>query len=447
DKSDFHFNGRLENYDLWFENKPIGGTQIDFNLTSSLLQLEDLFAYGGENYVPEDYRHEEFRDLKVHGLAKLDFDKKLKSTDVKIDRLEANMNIHSMRFEEFSGDFFIDSTQLKVKDLGGRLGNSQFRADLTYYLNADSTSDSHSFSLNSQKLDFDQLFAYTPPPENVTTKPEDHESGFNLFELPFSNMKFDIDIEQLNYHRYKLGDFVMQGRMQSDHYVYLDTMSLKAAGGDMKLKGYLNGSNPKAIYFSPEVELENIDLDQLLFKFENFGQDHLVSENLHGRLTGTMNGKVHMHADMVPIIDDSELHINFRIVDGSLNDYPAFDALSSYFTDKNLSYIRFDTLENQLDLKNGTLTIPGMNINSTIGYFELSGTQGIDLDMEYYLRVPWKVVTKAGFQKLFKKKNQDNTDQVDEIQYQDENKRARFLNLKIKGTPDDYKISLGKDKK
>jgi hypothetical protein len=64
--------------------------------------------------------------------------------------------------------------------------------------------------------------------------------------------------------------------------------------------------------------------------------------------------------------------------------------------------------------------------------------------MEYYVRIPWKVVTKAGWQKLFAKKDQDTSGQIDEIQYRQ--KRMKFLNLKIVGTPDDYSITLGKDK-
>jgi hypothetical protein len=276
--------------------------------------------------------------------------------------------------------------------------------------------------------------------------PEDHEAGYNLFEIPFINMDFNIDIDHLNYHRHLLDTFIMKGRMQQDHYIYIDTMSVYTAGGSIGLKGYFNGTDPKSIYFSPEMQISHIDLDKLLFKFENFGQDHLISENLHGKLSGSLTGKVHMHADMVPIIDDSELHIDFRVVDGSLNHYPAFDALSSYFSDKNLEYVRFDTLENRLDLHNGKLQIPSMNINSSIGYFEVSGQQDMDLSMEYYLRIPLKVVTRAGMQKLFGKKEQDTSGQVDEIQYRDENKRTRFLNIKIEGTPEDYNISLGKDK-
>jgi len=54
------------------------------------------------------------------------------------------------------------------------------------------------------------------------------------------------------------------------------------------------------------------------------------------------------------------------------------------------------------------------------------------------------LVTQVGKTKLFDKENQPAGD--DEIQYRDQSKRIRFLNLKLTGTPENYKISLGKDK-
>ncbi|MEM7551619.1 MAG: AsmA-like C-terminal region-containing protein [Bacteroidota bacterium] len=446
DESDFHFNGKLNNYDLWFDEKPTGTTRVDFTLNSSKLQLADLFSYGGENYVPKDYREESFVGLNISASSTLEFKEKLHSAKLMIDDVRAYMKVHKMQFDDFSGEFFMDSTQFKVRDFGGKLGNSEFNTNLVYFRKRLNTDQSHSFSLESKKLDFDQLFSYQPPALQTEIKPENKEEEFNIFELPFSNMNFSFDIEKMNYHRYLIDDFILKGRMQTDHYVYVDTMALRAAGGQLGLNGYFNGSDPKSIYFSPNMEVENVDLDELLFKFENFGQDHLVSENLSGALTGKLDGKIRMHADMVPVIDNSELNIDFKVVNGSLNNYTAFEALSGYFTDKNLSKIRFDTLRNELEVKNGKLIIPSMNINSTLGYFEVSGEQSIDQEMEYYVRIPLKVIAKAGIKKLFGKKDQDNSDQVDEIQYRDEDKRTRFLNLKITGTPDDYDVSLGKDK-
>jgi hypothetical protein len=449
DKSDFHFNGRLRNYDLWFLTEPQGDTRIEFNLTSALLQLEDLFAYGGENFVPQDYRHEEFKNTKLYGFADLHFDKGLKSADVTLDRVEATMKIHPMRFENFKGYVHYEDNHLVVKNLGGKLGKSEFSADLNYYLGPDSIvrkRDNH-FALRASRLDFDELFNYNPPPAGKVSTPQDHEAGFNIYDVPFTDMTFDVDIKHLNYHRYLIDDFFLKARTTHKHYIFVDTMSLKAAGGNISMHGYFNGSDRNRIYLSPVMNVKGVDLDKLLFKFENFGQDHLVSENLHGKLGGTITGKVHLHADMVPILDDSELHMDIQVLDGRLERYRALDAMSDFFKDKNLNRVRFDTLQNKFDMVNGVLTIPAMNINSTLGFIEISGKQDVNLNMEYYVRVPWKLVTQAAAQKLFGKEQVVDSLRNDEIQYRDESKRQRFINIKLTGTPDQYKISLGKAKK
>lgn len=447
DKSDFHFNGRLRNYDLWFLTEPEGDTRIEFNLTSALLQLEDVFSYGGENYVPEDYRHEEFKNLKLHGFADLHFNKGLKSADVNLDKVEASMKVHPLRFENFKGRLHYEDQHLMIQNFSGKLGKSQFTADLNYYLGPDSIirkRDNH-FSLKASHLDFDELFNYNPPPTGKST-PQDHEAGFNIYDVPFTNMTFDFDIGHLNYHRYLIDDFKVKARTTSNHFIYVDTLSLATAGGHIGVSGYFNGSDRNKIYFSPNMSVQQVDLDKLLFKFENFGQDHLISENLHGKLSGKLTGKVHMHADMVPIIDDSELHLDIQVLNGRLEHYSALDAMSDFFKDKNLNRVRFDTLQNKFDLVNGVLTVPAMNINSTLGFIEISGKQDFNMNMEYFVRVPWKLVTQVAAQKLFGKSTEADSLQEDQIQYRDESKRTRFINLKISGTPDNYKIALGKDK-
>lgn len=447
DKSDFHFNGKLKHYDLWFNDDPLGDTKVEFNLTSTLLQLEDLFAYGGENYVPEDYRHEEFRDLKVHGVADLHFKKGLKSSDVFIDKIEAKMKVHPMRFEKFKGRVHYEDQHLVVENLSGKLGKSDFTATMHYYFGKDKAirkRDNH-LTLTASRLDFDELFNYNPPPSNHLT-PEDHEAVFNIYDLPFPDMSFDLNIKHLNYHRYLIDNFVMTARMQENHYIYIDSLSLGAAGGNINLKGYFNGSDRNKIYFSPDMRMDQVDLDKLLFKFENFGQDHLVAENLHGKISGRLTGKLHMHADMVPIIDDSEIHLDFEVTKGRLENYAALDALSDYFMDKNVKKVLFDTLRNKIDINRGVVAIPKMTINSSLGFIEVSGKQDFkSMNMDYFMRIPWKMVTKVAAQKLFTKKTEKSNGE-DEIEYIDDSKRTRFVNLNLSGTPENYKISLGKEK-
>ena len=57
------------------------------------------------------------------------------------------------------------------------------------------------------------------------------------------------------------------------------------------------------------------------------------------------------------------------------------------------------------------------------------------------------MVTQVAFKKLFGKKQEEvDNDQVDAIQYREKDKKIHFINLKITGTPDEYKMGLGRAK-
>ena len=223
---------------------------------------------------------------------------------------------------------------------------------------------------------------------------------------------------------------------------------MDAAGGSIDLSGYFNGSDSKHIYMQPRLKMNNVDLDQLLFKFENFGQDHLVSENLKGKLTASITGKIRVYPDLVPDLDQSFIEMDVKVLDGELKKYDPMLALSDYMGDKDLQNIRFDTLQNNLDVNKGEISIPIMSIESTIGHIELSGTHDSAHNIDYYIRIPRKTVRQAAWSKLFGAKGNGSTNKSkpDEIEEVDPNTKIKYLNLQVQGTIDDYKISLGKKK-
>lgn len=452
DKSDFLFTGKLEHYERWFDAHPNGDSKIEFDLTSSMLQLESFLSYKGTNYVPEEYQHEELDNLRIHGFTYLHYDEKLKSIDLNIDRFNATMKVHPLRFENFNGKIHYEQEHLVIEDFHGTLGKSKFNTTLHYYLGDDEAMkkrENH-FSITASHLDLDELIKYNPAPVikkhkngTVEKKAPDHDAVFNIYELPFTHMTYHLDIKHLNYHRYLMHNIKGALRTTPKHYIYVDHLNMDAAGGHFDIDGYFNGSNPDLIYFNPIIKASNIDLDKLLFKFDNFGQDHIVSENLHGKFTGTITGKVHMHADFVPKIDDSEIHMDVDVENGRLENYALLTCLSDYFKDKNLKKILFDDLSNKIDLVDGVMTVPAMVINSSMGHMEISGKQELNGTMEYYLKIPWKMVTNTVASKLFgRKKDEVSSEQTDEIQYGSE--KTKYVNVKITGNENGYKFSLGK---
>lgn len=448
DQSDFHFTGKINQYDMWFKPQPAGDARADFDMVSGQLVLHDLLTYKGENYLPEDYRNESLKELKLKGHADFHYNKGFEWLDVYIDKAEAKLKIHPLKLEKFQGNLHYQNHRLTTKNFEGRLGLSDFKLDLSYYIKTDSSrkgAENYVF-LKSNFLDIDQLTNFTPPPAG---KKVDHDSVFNVFSLPFSNMAIRFDIAGLNYHRVKLKNVKGRLRLKENHYLYLDTVRVDMAGGHLDMDGYFNGSNPALIYFSPNMRFSDLDIDQLLFKFDNFGQDEMLNKNLHGLISGTLTGKLHVHTDLVPIIEDSEIQVDLKVKNGKLVNFKPMLALADFFKDKNLSLVSFDTLENTLTLKNGVLSIPNMNVNSSLGFIEIAGKQSLNADMEYYIKIPWQLVTEVGSKLLFggKKREEVDPDQEDAIVYRNNDKKVRFVNLKITGNPDNLKVSLGKEKR
>ena len=457
DDSDFRFNGLAHDYGFWMKENLDGDVDLDLTLHADLLRLEDVFSYGGENYVPEEYRHEELKGLELHINSKMHYrESTLHSIDLELERLNAKMHVHPMRFENFNGLFHYEDEHIMVKAFQGKIGRTNFDLDMNYYLGKNQSirkRDNH-LGIKSNYIDFDQLFNFelqSPGKteekianENVST----HEEAFNLYELPFTDMTIDVDVAHFLYHRIDLQKIHARIRTSQNHYLYVDTLDLKAAGGDVRMSGYFNGSDSKHIYLKPKLNFKNVELDKLLFKFENFGQDAIVSENLHGKLTASITGKIRMYPDMVPDINQSDIHIDMSVLDGRLENYDYMLMLSDYMGDKDLTSVRFDTLENHMDITNGELNIPAMTIESTLGHFELSGKQDLEFNMEYFIRIPWSLIKQGARYKLFgDKKTADGQTGDDKIIEVDPNKKVRYLNLKIKGNPEDFKITIGKDRK
>lgn len=452
DESDFHFNGGIMNYNLWFQDKLNGNTTIDFQLNSNKLKLEDFLVYKGENFIPADYRHEELDQLKFHGNVALHFNHGLKSTDLQLDHFTAKMKVHPLRVDRLDGRFHLENDHLVVKEMDAKIGNSDLHLDMNYYLGDNQALKirDNIIHLKSQRLDVDQLVNYSeqaPKAASAQAAPKvDHDKGFSIYDVPFPEMEFSFQVADFKYHKYHITQLNTQFHTKSNHHVSFSKCNLHAAGGEIDMTGYFTATDRKHIYLRPNLHIRNIQLDQLLLKFDNFGQDHVVPENLHGKLSGSLTGKIHMHADMTPKLDDSEIDLKIEVLNGRLENFAPMKSLADYFQDKNLTKIYFDSLQNTLKMRNGELLVPKMGINTSLGYLELSGKQDAKMNMEYLVSVPLKMVTEAGFKKLFKRKREEvPEDQIDAVQYK--NDKMRFVTVKITGNTDDFSVSLSKQKK
>ncbi len=468
DSSDIRFSGRVRDYALWFEKVKKGRTQIAFDLKSQRLALRDLLGSKGQSYVPKDYQQEVATGVRLRSKIDLRYDSCFQFGNIKIGNISGALQQHPIRLDSISGNikFGMDDF-VKMDSLKGRIGNSDFNCSMRLYAGRDTLrrKKENFLQFTSNLLDADQLSNYAATAEaaeqeemmvlqpdsssNPSMQPATsvHADAFNIFRIPFIDFNASVSIGRLRYHHLGIRNLVTNARMQANQQLYLDTLNMDIAGGTIGARAHFNGADPKKIYLRSRIRVKDVNIEKLMLKADYFGQDYVINKNVKGTLSGQIRSYVQVHPDLTPLIDQSDAQMEVEIRNGVLLNFAPMQAMSSYFSDKNLNMVRFDTLRDVLTFKNGELTIPGMNINSSLGFMEISGTQSMDMHMEYFLRIPLKLVTQAGFHKLFGKKREEvDPNQVDAIEYRDKDKRIHFINLEIRGVPDDYKISLGKAK-
>lgn len=450
DQSDLRFAGSLTNYPALLGNGRAEPVRLHADITSKQLILKDLFTYKGKNYLPEEYAEEYCEDFEV--IATLEADGNdllagnfLKKSKLTLEDLHGKFRYHKLKFEQFHGEITLKDSVVAFREGRGRLGRSGFAFAGSLHHFFDSTKENEAeLRLTSNYLDIDELIDYE---ETDTAQKINHDSVFNIFSVPFPNAKVKADIGELVYHRYHLKNIKADARTTTDHYLYIEKLDFDAANGHININGYFNGSDPEHIYLSSDVKLTDTDIDKLFFKFDNFGQDYLLQENVHGRLSGSVHSKVRVHTDLTPYLNEVEAHAEMTITDGSLVHFPPFESLSEYLSDKDLDSVRFGKLTNTFDIKDGAVSIPRMEISSTLGYMFVSGKQDFadDLRMDYLIEVPFRLARQAAWNSLFKKANK--TEKREEVEIEEADKSDLLLRISVFGTPDDFDFKLGKKKK
>ncbi len=449
------------------------------------LDVRQLLTYQGKCLVNNEIKQEIIRQLEFQGQGRVlggSFGPKGFAAELDIRKLQLRLNDFPL-LQKVSGQVRTDTLgSIHLHKLAAVIGRSDFQAslDLLHYLDGDLKHKNVRGTFQAQWLDLDSLFGYYEAGQ--ATRPKDsaaairqHEEAFNLFALPFPTLDLKIDIANFRYHKYVINHLKGGLRSTPQHYAYIDSLHLDAADGHLVLHGYLNGSDPKNIYLKSFLRLEKVDLSKLMYKFDNFGQAYLLSENVRGLMDATVTSDVRLYPDFTADLARTQAHAEVRLRNGRLLRFAPMHAMADFMGEKDLDDIRFGELTNTLDIRDGQVVIPAMKLTSSLGYLYLSGKQNFakDQDMDYEIRLPLSLVKQASWNlmktKVFGRRKPagpapadnpaDSTSVAslppDEELVEDEKEiiegqkglLRKYINVRVAGSPADFKINLGRKRK
>ncbi len=168
--------------------------------------------------------------------------------------------------------------------------------------------------------------------------------------------------------------------------IYFNDLSMKAEGGTITANGKLNIESPSNSRLELVANLNQLNISQLFFEFNNFGQQMITDKILSGNLTASIS--------LQSIWDDKKLNkeklhaiADITIEDGELNNFEPMLALSKFIKVNELKDIRFSKMQNQLEVTHQQVIIPSMQIFTNAMNLTLSGTHGFNNIIDYKVQL------------------------------------------------------------
>ncbi|MFQ3580169.1 MAG: AsmA-like C-terminal region-containing protein, partial [Bacteroidales bacterium] len=134
-------------------------------------------------------------------------------------------------------------------------------------------------------------------------------------------------------------------------------------------------------------ELENLDIKQLFRDFDNFDQSFIQSRHLEGKTKTNfiVNGQINNKYSF--ILPTLSADCNIEIDQGKLLNFEPLERLSSFTKIEELKDITFNTLKNDILIKDNQIVIPKMEINSNALNLTIEGNQYFNGDFDYRITI------------------------------------------------------------
>jgi hypothetical protein len=225
-------------------------------------------------------------------------------------------------------------------------------------------------------------------------------SGEYDFQLPgdIDLQKLKVTVRDFTFRKFSASgisaNLTLNNKIMTANNIMMQSMK-GIVSGQMSI----NASNPGHSLIQCKATISKVNLKNLFVEFGNFGSTELTSENLDGSITADVIYASTMFPTLGMDPQSVKAHADIRVENGRLVNYEPMKGLSKFLRVEDLADIRFETLQNQIDIANGILYIPGMQIKSSAIDLTLMGTHTFSNELDYHFSLVLADLLAAKFHK------------------------------------------------
>ena len=354
-KGDIHPNQWLS----WYKQIPLaesGGTiYSDISVSGSYDRLKPK----GQKFLAIDF---------AGGLSMEDVMFRIHKKDIPFTNLNGTIHVEN--------DFWEPS-------LSGSFGKSNFTFSgsglnlISYLLKKDEPLVA-SAMLRTNQLDLQEFI-------ETFARAEKGQDGSILFPDRLK-LKLDFVINEFEMKRFKASN--VRGVASYDSPVLqVDSLTMQTMEGNLMGDLGMAQDQQGDIFVSVNSSLYNLDIERLFYSFNNFGQNQITDEHLKGTISGSSMFSASFDSTF-SIRKESILSENsINIQNGELNSFSPLLALSRFIEVEELENIKFETLENNILIKEEQVIIPSMDIRTNALNMSASGIHEFNNHYDYRLKL------------------------------------------------------------
>jgi len=196
-----------------------------------------------------------------------------------------------------------------------------------------------------------------------------------------------LKVDKVHYNKF-LGTDATADILLSDAGVYLNNVSLKHAGGSVKLNGSVTQIGALNRFMVNTV-VSNVSIRDFFYSFDNFGLRTPTYKNLRGNFFTKTNVSGNITAEGKVIPGSMNGSVIFDLKNGALVNFDAIQSVGKFaFPFRDLNNITFNNLNGKFDIRGEKVTINPMKINSSVLNMDIGGVYSMGPGTNILLDIP-----------------------------------------------------------
>jgi len=448
-KSHVDFGISVSNYTDFLQSDTEEQMIVDVSLKSEQINVKDFFTINNKFILPKNYEQEVLREVAVNTkiiTTNFELQKKelLPEFELQVTGLQFRTLYTPVIFKDIFVFGLVKDNNVYINSMFGKFGRSDVFMNAEFD-NVVATKDTITRPLisrvtfNSGVLDLNELIMLdeSTSPDEIS----DESASTNPFANKFPITEFQVNIGELNYYDATIKQLSGLLKIEENNFIHLHEIKLQSGEyGTFEFEGELDASSREEAILNSTIKITDVDLSKLNVTYTQDGKEMRIRDHFEGMVNGEIIANV-------PILQDFSIDlarltgkVKVKMTNGALINYAPLEEMGSYFKNKDLTKVRFDTLKNIMIFNAGKMLLPFMTINTTLGTINLMGFQDFENEMEYDIQVPIKLVAGSALNSLFlsKKGDDENTDEIKK------GGKGKYVTVHISGSDEGYKFKLGK---